>query len=685
MSERPTVSTPRSSLGRPERSPRSSPAVDLGHEPPLDPVGLSTPQGDRRAVSLRWLAGSVLTGVSGAALIGAAIYVSLQGETTFAELPEPATLPAGRQAGTTEVAGTASKSDKLVKTQTVSAAKQSFKAPVTIRVADREVIKVKPFVRLATNLSLTTGTYATDIPPFNPLKLFAEGSDAPERYADAPTETTDADVSVVKRDLHASEIDDSSPTLSDEEVEAQMAEERRLAAEAGKRPVLPLPPQLMLSRTLRQPDAIAGLQGYANPVDTPFSGLEVRVVPENVTVLAKKDAAGKDPLVEERIVVLKKGETLEQMLKANGATPEQIRSILAAIADRLKLSAVGEGQQVKLLIAPGPRNGDARQIMRVTLLDEQSIQAMAAVNDRGAFVPVFLPQDEVVARGPGDAEEEEEDEEDEEGGSGARLYASLYETALKNEIPRHIADEMVRIFASDVDFQRRVTGGDSLEIFYSEDEEGDGARAEILYASLSVGGETRRVYRYQSPDDNTIDYFDEEGRSLKKFLMRKPITDAIMRSGFGYRRHPVLGYSKMHTGVDWANKIGTPILAAGDGVVIKAGWESGYGKHTQIQHANGYVTTYSHQSAFARGIAPGTKVRQGQVIGYLGSTGLSTGPHLHYEVLVNGHFVNPMKIKVPRGRELDGRALAEFRRQRDQVNDLVAKAATSTVVAQQGR
>jgi murein DD-endopeptidase MepM/ murein hydrolase activator NlpD len=156
-----------------------------------------------------------------------------------------------------------------------------------------------------------------------------------------------------------------------------------------------------------------------------------------------------------------------------------------------------------------------------------------------------------------------------------------------------------------------------------------------------------------------------------------------MRSGFGMRFHPVLRYSKMHTGVDWANgRIGTPIIAAGHGTVIKAGWDTGYGRRVEIQHANGYVTTYSHMSTFGRGIEEGARVRQGQVIGTIGNTGLSTGPHLHYEVIVNGNFVNPMKIRLPRGRELDGRILAEFRRQREAIEDLIVRGGGSRVVAQ---
>jgi murein DD-endopeptidase MepM/ murein hydrolase activator NlpD len=252
---------------------------------------------------------------------------------------------------------------------------------------------------------------------------------------------------------------------------------------------------------------------------------------------------------------------------------------------------------------------------------------------------------------------------------------------MKNDIPRAAVDDLIRIFAYDVDFQKRVTGGDTFEVFYAEDEDTPG-RLEILYASLTTGGEQRQVYRFQSNEDGSVEYFDQDGKSLKKFLLRKPIADAELRSGFGMRYHPILRYSKMHTGVDWGSRVGTPILASGNGVVTKVGWTSGYGRHTEIQHTNGYVTTYSHQSAFAKGIAPGAKVRQGQVIGFVGSTGLSTGPHLHYEVLVNGHFVNPMKIKVPRGRELDGRALAEFTRQRDQVNTLLAKASNTKLAAQ---
>jgi murein DD-endopeptidase MepM/ murein hydrolase activator NlpD len=154
-----------------------------------------------------------------------------------------------------------------------------------------------------------------------------------------------------------------------------------------------------------------------------------------------------------------------------------------------------------------------------------------------------------------------------------------------------------------------------------------------------------------------------------------------MRSGFGSRKHPILGYTKMHTGVDWAAPLGTPIYAAGHGEIEKAGWESGYGKYIRIKHNYGYETAYGHMTAFARGIDPGVKVHQGQLIGYVGSTGQSTGPHVHYEIIVNGRMVDPMRIKLPRGRVLEGAVLAAFERERDKVDGYMGQQQTRTAQA----
>ena len=168
-----------------------------------------------------------------------------------------------------------------------------------------------------------------------------------------------------------------------------------------------------------------------------------------------------------------------------------------------------------------------------------------------------------------------------------------------------------------------------------------------------------------------VDYFDKDGRSSRQFLLRNPVPNGKFRSGFGGRRHPILGFVRMHTGVDWAAPRGTPIIASGNGVIEKSGWAGGYGRQTIIKHANGYETSYNHQSAFAKGIAVGARVRQGQVIGYVGSTGLSTGDHLHYELIVNGTKVDPMRVRLPSGRSLSGDELEAFKRERKRIDDLL--------------
>ncbi|GJD30304.1 hypothetical protein PMNALOAF_1550 [Methylobacterium adhaesivum] len=674
-------------IGHPATAPdtRPAPRFHNGIEAPLDLLGSDAPRIDRREVNLRWLCASTLTGLTGAGLIGAAIHVSFQSDVSFAAIPERAAVVV-RPAPSDDDIALARKGDRLVRNVMIASAKQSFRAPVTVRLADREIIKVRPFMRVSTALSMTTGVFAAEMPRFDPMKFT---SDEPAERAPDPgiAEGPGGEVSVVKQDLVGLTVDAGAPALTDDDVTAQVEEERRLATEAGRRSAVPVAPQIMLSRTLQHGGAAPDFDGTAQSVGgSPFQSIDVLVVPENVTKLAKVSLrAGDASLVDERDLALKRGETLDAVLRATGqASEEQVRGIVAALGGRGRIAELTEGQQFRLQIAPGPKPGDPKQVTRVILYGEAGIEGIAAVNDRGAFVSVAPPTEgapstKVAGKTEASSEDEEED------GSGPRLYQSLYETAARHELPKTAVDDLVRIFGYDVDFQRRISPGDALDIFYTFDEEagqGGTERPELLYASLNLGGEARKVYRFQSPDDGTVDYLDEQGRSLKKFLIRKPIADGIMRSGFGYRRHPVLGYAKLHTGVDWSNPIGTPIVAAGNGTVIKADWDSGYGRRVEIQHINGYVTTYNHMSRFGRGMAAGVKVRQGQVIGYVGSTGLSTGAHLHYEVIINGHFVDPMKIRVPRGRELDGRMLAEFSRQREQIDGVMQKSRSATAIAQ---
>jgi murein DD-endopeptidase MepM/ murein hydrolase activator NlpD len=364
--------------------------------------------------------------------------------------------------------------------------------------------------------------------------------------------------------------------------------------------------------------------------------------------------------------VVKKSDTVTSILRDQGATPEEAKSIATTLGARGRDGGLKEGEKLRILMAPaGP--GQRLQPYRVIVANDSAVEAVAALSDLGKYVAVDVQSMNNV---PETADNNGSEDDDDDDGTGVRLYQSIYETAMRNKVPASVIEDMVRIYSYDVDFQRKVQPGDSFEVFFAGEDEGSAIteRNEVLFASLTVAGETKKYYRFQTPDDSVVDYYDETGKSAKKFLVRKPVNNAIMRSGFGSRRHPILGYVKMHTGVDWATAYGTPIFASGNGVVEVAGWEGGYGKYVKLKHNNGYETAYGHMSAFAKGMEPGKRVRQGQVIGFVGSTGQSTGAHVHYEILVNGRFVDPMRIKLPRGRSLDGSLLAGFEKERDRLD-----------------
>jgi murein DD-endopeptidase MepM/ murein hydrolase activator NlpD len=399
----------------------------------------------------------------------------------------------------------------------------------------------------------------------------------------------------------------------------------------------------------------------------PYAGFEARIVPENITLLPKttSETTGGNAF-NERVIVAKKGETVATILRDLGATPDEIGAIGRVLGPRAKDGGIKEGQKLRVLLAAVP-GGQRLQPIRVIIASDTSIDAVVALSDVGKYVSVDV-------KNVGSTEVAENAEDDNDTG-GVTLYQSVYETALRNQIPRPIIEDLVRIYSYDVDFQRKIQPGDSFEVLYAGEDETPVAdsRNDVLFAALTVGGETKKFYRFQSTDDGVVDYYDETGKSAKKFLVRKPVMAGIMRSGFGIRRHPILGYTKMHTGVDWAAPAGTPIYASGNGTIEKEGWESGYGKYVRIRHNNGYETAYGHMSAFARGVEEGKRVRQGQVIGFVGSTGLSTGSHLHYEILVNGRFVDPMRIKLPRGRVLEGSLMASFDQERERLDGIMAR------------
>ena len=627
---------------------------------------------DRRRVSVQWFSGTILTGLCGAALMGGAVYIALDGEANFAALPERVEAALrGTLTGNERVAVTARKTDKLPPSGESNAARQVIRISTTSRSGDREVVRVRPYVRIASNLSLTTSDLTASVPKFNPARLLMDNGKGNAVAADeTPGAEPDAEVSFVTRDL--------APALprakfaSAVPLEDVIARVRDAAEWSGNsRPI-----------TASLGVGNAGPGGSRIPyapeggdVD-PYAGFEARIVPENITLLPKSAAqANGANAFNERTVVAKKGESAGAILRDLGAPPDDIRELIAILGPRGRDGGLREGQKLRVLFAP---DGGRLRVVRVVVAGD-AVEAVVALSDTGKYVSV-----DVQSMGS-TTEVAEADEDDENDTSTVRLYQSIYETALRQQVPKPVIDDLVRIYSYDVDFQRRAQPGDSFEVLYSGEEDPDARSNDVLFAALTVGGETKKFYRYLSPDDGVVDYYDETGKSAKKFLVRKPVGLGIMRSGFGFRRHPILGYSKMHTGVDWAAAYGTPIFASGNGVVEKAGWEGGYGKYIRVKHSNGYESAYGHMSAFARGIEPGKRVRQGQVIGFVGSTGLSTGAHVHYEIVVNGRFVDPMRIRLPRGRVLEGPILAGFEKERDRVEGMMQrKGGTARVAATSG-
>jgi murein DD-endopeptidase MepM/ murein hydrolase activator NlpD len=646
------------------RRPKTEP-IELGNEPPLSVDGGTGTLVDRRRVSLQWFSGTILTGLCGAALMGGAVFASLDGETNFAAAPERVeTALHGALAGIGERLSVAHKTDRLPALSESSVARQTLRVPSSTRVREREVVRTRPYVRLAGNLSLTVSELSANIPPFNPQKLLTDGV---ANADDTPAAEPDAEVSFVTCDF--------VPNAAKGRVAPATCDINSLLSKV--KPATLLPVDEVVSRVrdiasaartgsplLASADAAnAGSLklSYAAEGDIdPYVGFEARVVPENITLLPKKTAAND---WSERLAVAKKNDTVGSILRELGAAPDEIKALIAVLGRPARDGGLKEGQKLRVLLTPAGL-GHMRPL-RVIVLGESAIEAAAALSDAGKYVAVDVRN---VATEVAEADEEATEDD----GSGVRLYQSIYETALRNNVPNPVIEEFIRIYSYDVDFQRRAHAGDSFDLLYSEDESGEG-RNDVRYASLTVGGETKKYYRYQTADDGAYDYYDETGKSAKKFLVRKPVAIGIMRSGFGERNHPLLHYMKMHTGVDWAAPMGTPIFAAGNGAIDEIGVKGGYGKYVRVRHANGYQTAYGHMTAFARGLIVGSHVRQGQVIGFVGSTGLSTGAHVHYEILVNNRFVDPMRIKLPRGRVLEGLPLALFEKDRDQLDSLIAR------------
>jgi len=260
------------------------------------------------------------------------------------------------------------------------------------------------------------------------------------------------------------------------------------------------------------------------------------------------------------------------------------------------------------------------------------------------------------------------------------IHNSLFESAIAHGVPVAILTEMIKIFSYDVDFQRDIQPDDRFELMFERGADHKLADSKLLYASLTLSGKELKLYRY-TDQQGGVDYYTPAGESAKKALLKTPVDGAKISSGFGMRFHPILHYTTQHKGIDFAVMTGTPVMAAGSGTVEVAGHNGSYGIYVRLKHDGAHETAYAHLSRLAPGIRPGAHVTQGQTIAYSGATGRATGPHLHYEVLVNEAQVNPMSVKFQSGRKLSGKELARFQAIEKQDNTEMAETPPTTRAA----
>jgi murein DD-endopeptidase MepM/ murein hydrolase activator NlpD len=353
----------------------------------------------------------------------------------------------------------------------------------------------------------------------------------------------------------------------------------------------------------------------------------------------------------QKVIEVRPGDTLYGVLVDAGLTEDEARGAVGALSDVFSPRALRAGQEITLNIttASGTRQRDGDpQLMSLSFEPDVTTDVTLTRNETGDFIASAVDKPTVV----------------ENRRSAGVIDSSLFDAAQEAGVPMPVVADLIKTFSFDVDFQRDIQDGDSFEVLYerTENDAGQFVKAgKILFASLTLSGKDLPVYYFER--DGEGEYFTPRGEAIRKSLLRTPVDGARITSGFGMRMHPLLGYSKMHKGIDFGAPTGTPIYAAGSGTVVEIGRKGSYGNYIRIRHNSDYQTAYAHMSRFAKGLVKGEKVKQGEVIGYVGATGRATGPHLHYEILVDGSQVNPGKVKMTASNKLTGKQLKAFQAQ----------------------
>jgi murein DD-endopeptidase MepM/ murein hydrolase activator NlpD len=354
---------------------------------------------------------------------------------------------------------------------------------------------------------------------------------------------------------------------------------------------------------------------------------------------------------------VRNGDSIQRILYDQKISPPEVNNVLNALRREYNVGTLRNDQKVYLVVK---REKNGNFVSRLTVNIDNITSVHVFLNKDNVYetkrvTKILTKKNHLVE---------------------TTIDRGIYRTAKQSGIENSIVAQFARLYGFEIDFQRDLKKNDKIKIFYERylDDDGVSQRTgNIIYSEIANVERNIVLYRYEYPN-GSIAYFTPEGKSIEKSLMRTPINGAKLSSRYGFRIHPILGYNQMHQGTDFAAPIGTPVMASGAGTVEYSGWKGGYGKFISIRHSPVYQTNYAHLQDYAKGIRRGTKVQQGQVIGYLGSTGSSTGPHLHYEVVVNGRKENSQTLKLPSAAPLEGNNKNFFEIQKRNIDNLILEA-----------
>ena len=608
-----------------------------------------------RELSFAWLTGTVMTGLTSVLLMGAALYVSFEGQSTFSTAYEA--LQILTRGGAVQTGNVVVKSARARPVQQTRSEVETVEASIKENVDGKDMIRKQSFERIRATLATVATSLSDDVPAYDPVAAL-----------NAIDNVSADKAPIVSTDIYGAEVEgDVAVHLS------------------------ALPPTLVPTRVITDQAAAdfvkAAVEGaysdndqaafYADPGEPDSSLHDLGVVTnglapgvaENVTVMPKTRSADDASLGRtERILTVRESAPLETTLLKNGFTEDMISAITATLHNVYPSTDLPQGARLRILFGPS-RNTDTLIPYRMSIYIGDKHAATVALTDNGHYV---------LATAPPEIKFPAEDTEDISVASLPTVYRSIWETARKHDVPDDITRRIIGMYAYDVDETKKISAGDSIEMLESPPDAA--GKQELLYVALTLSGTKHELFRFRE-DDGTTEFFDADGESGKRFLTRRPLQGGGIRvtSPFGWRIHPVFHTRKLHTGVDLGAREGTPIYAAGDGVVERAGWSTGYGRFVMIKHVNGFETAYGHMSRIADVTRVGARVRQGEVIGYVGHTGDATGPHLHFEVRINGNFVDPLSVKLPRDKTLPSQDQQRFAAAVGQIKDLMKREAVPMV------